>query len=86
MQRLRAELQKDHQARISSQEEQRTRLEEELEKSRAMVASLEGDQSKIKVFGITEFKGYRRTKTEFQVQRVLLNGGLNHNVYLNVIH
>ena len=52
VQRLRAELQKDHQARISSQEEQRTRLEEELEKSRAMVASLEGDQSKIKVFGI----------------------------------
>ncbi|XP_056446115.1 pericentrin-like [Gadus chalcogrammus] len=45
VQRLRAELQKEHQARISSQEEQRTHLEEELEKSRAMVASLESDQS-----------------------------------------
>ncbi|CAL8285441.1 unnamed protein product [Lota lota] len=49
VQRLRVELQKEHQAGISSlragQEEQRTRLEGDLEKSRAMVASLENDQS-----------------------------------------
>ena len=64
LQRLRVALQEEHQARISSQEEQRTRLEGELEKSRAMVASLESDLSKIKA-------NYKLS--EFKVKRVLLN-------------